>query len=159
MERRDRLAVVLMMSLMFFSWLPLACGAGGQKRFVKIFFPDGKSVTAELAVTEEDRARGLMFRQTLNTDEGMLFVFQKDEYNSFWMKNTLIPLDMVWLDSSRRIIFIAENVPPCKAEPCPSYGPDLPSRYVLELKAGKAREIGLKVMDRLGFVLPADVVK
>ncbi len=159
MERRDRLAVVLMMSLMFFSWMPLACAAGGQKRFVKIFFPDGKSVTAELAVNEEDRARGLMFRQTLNTDEGMLFVFQKDEYNSFWMKNTLIPLDMVWLDSSRRVIFIAENVPPCKAEPCPSYGPDLPSRYVLELKAGKAREIGLKVMDRLGFVLPADVVK
>jgi uncharacterized protein len=66
---------------------------------------------------------------------------------------------MVWLDSSRRIIYIAENVPPCKEEPCPSYGPErLPSRYVLELKAGMAKANALKLLDRLEFILPADLV-
>lgn len=158
-DRYTLRAALSILPLVLSLWLPLSCAEMGQKRFVKIFFPGGQSVTAELAVSDAAREKGLMFRKAINPDEGMLFVFGEDGYNSFWMKNTLIPLDMVWLDSSKRIIYIAENVPPCKEEPCPSYGPaQLPSRYVLELKAGTAKAAALKLLDRLEFILPANPV-
>jgi uncharacterized protein len=142
--------------------LALTTGAGGScqslnpgDQFVKVYFPGGRSVTAELAVTDDQRARGLMFRETLLADQGMLFVFAEEEPHSFWMKNMLIPIDMLWLGSDRRILYIAKDVPPCKADPCPSYGPGTPARFVLELKAGSSEALKLKPGDRLDFVLPA----
>jgi uncharacterized membrane protein (UPF0127 family) len=122
-----------------------------RDKFVKIYLPQGTSITAELAVTDEERQRGLMFREKLLPDQGMLFVFDKEDTYSFWMKNTLIPLDMLWLDQDRRIVHIARNVPPCTADPCPSYSPDRPGLYVLELAAGSADRLGLKLFDRLEF--------
>lgn len=138
---------------------PLACGAQKKERFIKVFFPDGRSVRAELAVTEAEREKGLMFRDAVPPGEGMLFVFEADGFYSFWMKNTLIPLDMIWLDSGGRVVHIERNVPPCRRDPCPAYGPDLPSRFVLELGAGGAAAYGLKNGDLLRFVLPDWAVK
>ncbi len=135
------------------------CQQQGQDRFVKVFFPSGTSVTAELAVTEEERSRGLMFREKVLPDQGMLFVFEREGVHQFWMKNTLVPLDMIWLDSAKRVIYIAANVPPCKEDPCPSYGPDVPARYVLELRAGGAAENGIGPNAQLQFVLPERVLK
>ncbi len=129
------------------------CRAPEKDRFVRVFFPDGGSVMAELAVTEAERARGLMFREKVPPDQGMLFVFEEGGLYSFWMKNTLVPLDILWLGQDRRIVHIAADVPPCTAEPCPTYGPDTPASFVLELKAGEARARGLKTGDRLEFVL------
>jgi uncharacterized protein len=129
------------------------CRAPERDRFVKVFFPGGGSIMAELAVTDAERARGLMFRERIQPDQGMLFVFEEEGLHSFWMKNTLIPLDILWLGRDRRIVHIAADVPPCKADPCPSYGPDIPASFVLELKAGEARARGLKPEDRLEFVL------
>jgi len=133
----------------------LFCGVQGRDKFLKIVLPDGRTVTAELAVTDAERARGLMFREKLLPDQGMLFVFEEEDFHSFWMKNTLIPLDILWLDGNRRIVHIEANVPPCAADPCPSYGPRRPGSFVLELKAGQAAAFGLKLEDRLDFVLPA----
>jgi hypothetical protein len=135
------------------------CQDRGREKFIKVFFADGKSVTAELAVTDEERARGLMFREKVLADQGMLFVFDREDVHVFWMKNTLVPLDMVWLDGDRRVIHIAADVPPCQEDPCPSYGPGSPARYVLELRAGEAARHGLRPGDRLQFVLPAGVLK
>jgi uncharacterized membrane protein (UPF0127 family) len=135
------------------------CQDKGRDKFIKVFFGNGKSVTAELAVSDEERARGLMFREKILPDQGMLFVFEEEGLHSFWMKNTLIPLDMIWLDSDKRIIHIEADVPPCREDPCPSYGPAVPARYVLELKAGEARTNRLKAGDRLQFVLPESVRK
>ena len=131
------------------------CQVPGRDRFIKIFFPDGRSVTAELAVTDEERSRGLMFRDNIPPGQGMLFVFEEEDLHSFWMKNTLVPLDMLWLGRDRRIIHIAKNVPPCASEPCPTYGPGSPALYVLELRAGQTDVLGLKLQDRLEFVLPS----
>jgi len=131
------------------------CQAPGRDRFIKVFFPGGRSVTAELAVTDEERARGLMFRDKVLPEQGMLFVFEEEDLHSFWMKNTLVSLDMLWLGRDRRIIHIARNVPPCAAEPCPTYGPETPTLFVLELRAGQADVLGLKLQDRLEFVLPS----
>ncbi|MGD1009082.1 MAG: DUF192 domain-containing protein [Candidatus Aminicenantales bacterium] len=134
--------------------LQAECQDRGRDRFIKVFLPGGKPVTAELAVSDEERARGLMFREKILPDQGMLFVFETEDIHSFWMKNTLVALDMLWLDSEKRVIHIAADVPPCKEDPCPSYGPGLPARYVLELKGGEAAADGIKVGDRLQFVLP-----
>jgi len=132
----------------------LFCQTVRRDKFIKIYLPDGRSVTAELAVSDEERQRGLMFREKLQLDQGMLFVFEKESPYAFWMKNTLIPLDMLWIDKDRRIVHIWRNVPPCKEDPCPSYGPDRPGLYVLELAAGASDRFGLKLFDRLEFTLP-----
>jgi len=143
---------LILLSLMAGSLL--FCQGARQDKFMKIYLPHGKSVTAELAVTDEERQRGLMFREKLLPDQGMLFVFEEEGLYSFWMKNTLIYLDMLWLDKERRIVHIARNVPPCKEDPCPSYSPERPGLYVLELATGAADRLGLKLFDRLEFVLP-----
>lgn len=147
----------LIMALLF--GLQVYCQDRGGDRFIKVFLPDGKSVTAELAVSDEERARGLMFRKKILSDQGMLFVFEREDVHSFWMKNTLVALDMLWLDSEKRVVYIAADVPPCTADPCPSYGPDRPARYVLELASGRAAASGIKVGDRLQFILPEWVLK
>ena len=125
-----------------------------SKKFVKIYFSDGDSVTAELAVTREERERGLMYRKKLGFDQGMLFVFKEEGFHSFWMKNMFIPLDFIWLDKEKRIVHIEQNVPPCKQDPCPVYTSKVPSMFFLELKAGSVEERNLKILDRLDFALP-----
>lgn len=124
-----------------------------KRKFVPIFFPDGSSITAELAITDEERQLGLMFRAQIYPDQGMLFVFKQEGYHSFWMKNMNFPLDFLWLDREKRIIHMESHVPPCQEIPCPSYSPLLPALYVLELKAGSIEERGLKIHDRLEFIL------
>lgn len=137
----------------------LYCQSSRKDRFVKVFLPNGKAVTAELAITPREREKGLMYRESLAPDQGMLFVFEEEDLYSFWMKNTLIPLDIIWLNSHRQIVHIEKNVPPCPGDPCPSYTPRYPALYVLELKAGQAEENGLKLFDQLSFVLPDWVKK
>lgn len=117
----------------------------------RVIFPDGYAVRVEIAADPERRAEGLMFRDRLDEGTGMLFLFPEDNVYSFWMKNTRIPLDMIFIDANRRIVGISENVPPCKSDPCPSYGPNKISRYVLEVAGGVARQHNLKAGDVLTF--------
>ncbi len=84
-------------------------------------------------------------------DHGMLFVFPDSEIRTFWMKNTLIPLDMLFFDSNRRLVTLLHDVPPCKADPCPIYPSTAPARYVLELNAGTAAKLGVRIGDVLTF--------
>ena len=149
----NRVGMVVLGLTFLAAGLQAFCRAPEKDRFVKVFFPDGGSIMAELAVTDAERARGLMFRERILPDQGMLFVFEEEGIYPFWMKNTLIPLDILWLGRDRRIVHIAADVPPCEADPCPTYDPDIPASYVLELKAGEARARGLKPGDRLEFVL------
>jgi YVTN family beta-propeller protein len=106
-------------------------------------------VFVEVTDDRQEFARGLMFRSHLPWNAGMLFAFYDEEPRSFWMKNTLIPLDMIFVDSSSRIIDIKENVPPCDQEECPSYPSREPAQYVLEVNAGFVQENGVRVGDRL----------
>lgn len=148
-----RIRNVFLFSLAFF--LLLISPEIGKEKFVKIFFPNGVSITAELAVSDEERQRGLMFREKLNPDQGMLFVFKDENFHSFWMKNMKFPIDFLWLDREKRIVHIERNVPPCRKPPCVSYSSDMPAMYVLELKAGSVDENQLKLYDRLEFILPS----
>ena len=101
----------------------------------------GHSVRAEVADDDRERMRGLMFRTGLADDQGMVFVFDRELPLSFWMKNTLIPLDMLYFDDSGRLVSIQRDVPPCKTAMCPSYPSDGPARYVLELNGGRAHAL------------------
>ena len=103
----------------------------------------------ELAVTPEQRSKGLMYRKSLDEDKGMLFIFENSGKYGFWMKNTLIPLDIIWIDENKTIIYISENTPPCKQDPCPSYIPNAEAKYVLELNAGISNKTRIKIGDKV----------
>jgi len=103
----------------------------------------------ELAQTNEERDMGLMYRTELDKNKGMLFIFDKEGIYPFWMKNTLIPLDMIWADSAGKVVFIAQNVQPCKTLICPTTFPSAKAKYVLEVNAGVCQGIGLKLEDIL----------
>lgn len=114
-----------------------------------VVFPSGWTVQVDLALTPDEQARGLMFVDYLPADKGMLFLFDTDEQRGFWMKNCLIPLDMVWLDADFRVADISAQVQPCKADPCPSIYPNRPIRNVLEVQSGLCSAKGLKIGDKL----------
>ena len=89
----------------------------------------------ELALTEAEQTQGLMYRSELAEDRGMLFDFQKPQMLSFWMKNTLIPLDMIFLDKDWKVVDIIKNAQPCKSEKCELYVSKFPAKYVVEVGA------------------------
>jgi uncharacterized membrane protein (UPF0127 family) len=110
---------------------------------------NGERFTVEIAETPDKQALGLMFRENLPDDHGMLFPFPVAAKRSFWMKNTRIPLDIFYFDENLALVSVSENTPPCRAQYCPSYPSSGPAKYVLELNAGKAAELGVQAGDVL----------
>ena len=118
----------------------------------RVQLPSGAEYSVELALTPDDQARGLMFRESLPERSGMLFIFPETAPHHFWMKNTMIPLDMVWMDETGTVLFVSADTPPCKADPCPNYGPDAPARMVLEIAGGKAKRENVAVGSKLELI-------
>jgi uncharacterized protein len=104
----------------------------------RVVLPSGAVYAVEVARTPDEQAQGLMFRESLAERAGMIFLFTDSAPHQFWMKNTMIPLDIIWLDDSGRVLFVSANTPPCRADPCPNYGPVVPAPVVLELAGGMA---------------------
>jgi uncharacterized protein len=110
----------------------------------------GERFKVEVVDDDATRARGLMFRDSLDADRGMLFVFEREQPLAFWMKNTKIPLDIIYFDDERRMVSVA-SAPPCTTPQCPNYPSDAPARYTLELKAGSVKRLGARRGDELVF--------
>ncbi|MEM8827965.1 MAG: DUF192 domain-containing protein [Cyanobacteria bacterium P01_G01_bin.19] len=108
----------------------------------------GETIQLEVARTPLQQSTGLMYRESLADDRGMLFPFEFERTARFWMKNVPITLDIIFLNGDR-IVEIAENVPGCDSEPCPVYGPETLIDRVIELRGGRARELGVKAGDRI----------
>ena len=112
----------------------------------------GQRYAVEIANDDAERARGLMFRDKMAEDAGMLFVHEREEPQAYWMKNTRIALDILYFDSSRKLVSQQRDVPPCTlGDRCPPYPSDAPARYVLELNAGQAAKLGLQDGTELRF--------
>ena len=108
----------------------------------------GHTIGLEVAKTPQQQAIGLMYRTSLADNRGMLFPFNPPQPVSFWMENTLIPLDMIFLQHGV-VKAIDPQVPPCTTNPCPTYGPKVPVDQVIELRGGRAAQLGLKVGDQV----------
>ena len=104
----------------------------------------GHVIKLEVARTESHKAMGLMYRTTLADNRGMLFLFEPPQNVNFWMKNVRIPLDMIFVGDGK-VKAIAASVPPCNITPCPTYGSQTAVNQVIELRGGRATELGLKV--------------
>ena len=110
----------------------------------------GETINLEVAQTPEQQAIGLMFRESLADNRGMLFPFQQERTARFWMKNVSISLDMIFLNGDL-VVGIAKDVPGCKLDPCPTYGPKALVDRVIELRGGRAEELGIEVGDKISI--------
>ena len=108
----------------------------------------GRVIELEVARTQQQQAIGLMYRTTLADNRGMLFPFEPPQTVNFWMQNVRIPLDMIFLRDGK-VEAIAISVPPCTTQPCPTYGPETVVNQVIELRGGRAAELGLKVGEQV----------
>jgi uncharacterized protein len=109
----------------------------------------GEHFTVEIVEDDASRAKGLMFRESMPADHGMLFIWPEAEPRAFWMLNTLIALDILYFDSRMRLVDMHLDVQPCPGMRCPNYPSARPAQYVVELNAGTAARLGLKLGDRL----------
>ena len=112
-----------------------------------------KCFYVEVADTPEERSQGLMGREELGKNKGMLFIFEKEGIYPFWMKDTLMPVDIIWIDDNYKVIYVNRNTPPCGEGFCASLQPSKEARYVLEINGGISRKIGLSEGSQLTFHL------
>ena len=105
----------------------------------------GERYKVEIADDDAERARGLMFRDEMAIDRGMLFIHDHEEPQAYWMKNTRIALDILFFDNARKLVAQQRDVPPCSlGDRCPPYPSNAAARYVLELNAGEAARLHLQ---------------
>jgi hypothetical protein len=135
-----------------------ACTKSGtplqDTNLTEVTLPNGQKIQAETMLRDVDLIRGMMFRDSLGKDRGVLLVYSAETPHTAFTYNVRIPLDLVWINRGLQIVEIVANAPPCtssSAKQCPFYGGKAKSRYLLELNAGAAAAHGLKVGDRLRF--------
>jgi len=109
-------------------------------------------IRAEIADTFITRTKGLMFRKSLPENEGMLFIFNEEGYHGFWMMNMSFPIDIIWIDKEKKVVYIEKNAQPCGLI-CSSYIPKEKAMYVLEVNANFTEEHGIKIGSSLEFEL------
>lgn len=150
MKRQIFLYFIRILSLFSFAaFCQVACSKGREKReFGKAdIFVDGKPYTVEVALTDDERALGLMHRREMNRDTGMLFVFKKEDIRYFYMKNTLIPLSIAFINQKGRVVDIQDMRPLTEETTISRW----PARYALEVNRGAFEEWGVEVGDTLGI--------
>ncbi|MEM1392345.1 MAG: DUF192 domain-containing protein [Cyanobacteria bacterium P01_D01_bin.116] len=132
------------------SQVPTSVNNLGQKLPISAVatIPNGTQIQLEVTLTPQQQAMGLMYRPALPDNRGMLFTFPSPQPVSFWMKNVPVPLDMVFMRKGV-VQYIQASAPPCVKEPCPTYGPRTLIDQVIELRSGRAAELGLKKGDKV----------
>ncbi len=128
--------------LLVYSFIIAACQPATP--LIRLIAPDGQELALRIEIADEpaEHARGLMFREELPEGTGMLFLFESEQILSFWMKSTLIPLDIVFFDRGGNYVS-ASTMEPCRDDPCPTYRSGGPAQYALEVTAGFVREHGV----------------
>lgn len=119
-----------------------------SKKFAKVFFGK-KCFNVEVASSNLERKSGLMGREKLGIDDGMLFVFEISGKYNFWMKSTRISLDIIWISSDSKVVFIKNNAQPSSGEICERIAPNITAKYVLEINSGLADKFDIKKGDKM----------
>jgi uncharacterized membrane protein (UPF0127 family) len=151
------IAITAVFFVLFFSFTQNLLAPGTFKNLKnKVCFAEN-CFFVKVARTQAERGEGLMFQTQLDKNAGMLFVFDKEGVYPFWMKNTLIPLDIIWIDNSpageNKVVFINKNSQPCGTNNCPTINPYVEAKYVLEINAGASKEFDIKVGDSTQMML------
>ncbi|HEV8376695.1 MAG TPA: DUF192 domain-containing protein [Candidatus Polarisedimenticolia bacterium] len=126
-----------------------ALGRGKEPPGPRAIAPNGREFVLEIAKTREKRAHGYMERSRVGPGEGMLFIFPDSDFHTFWMKNCLVSLDILWLGDDLSVVHLEHDVPACRRDPCPSYPSMSKARYVLELRAGMAKKSRLRIGEKI----------
>lgn len=130
------------LALALFAACSLSACASARGPWVEL---GGQRYAIEIADDDAERARGLMYRDAMDPNRGMLFIHEVEEPQAYWMKNTKIPLDILYFDDGRKLVSQQRDIPPCSlGDACPSYPSNVPARYVLELNAGEAARLKLQ---------------
>lgn len=108
-----------------------------------VIFPSGIVISVEVARTDPEKSQGLMFRESMPKENGMIFLFDGLEVRPFWMKNCHFSLDMIYTLKDGTVVDVLKNIPPCTEDPCPSYPPKAPADTVVEVNAGVAARNGV----------------
>ena len=145
MKQQSPYALGAMMFCLSISLCACAARAAGPSVDLK-----GRHFDIEIAADDAARERGLMFRDAMPADHGMLFLFERPAMQTFWMKNTHIPLDILYFDQNYKLVNV-QRAPSCRSmgNDCPVYPSSAPAQYVLELNAGVADKLGVKEGDEL----------
>lgn len=129
----------------------VSCAQNFDEKPSEIWIDNGKNlikINVEIADDDDERAKGLMFREKLNENGGMLFVFEDEDHQTFWMKNTMIPLDMIFIGTDFIIVDV-KNAKPCGEDPCKLYKSSKPAMHVLEVNSGFAAKNNIKIGDKI----------
>ncbi len=145
------LAGLLLLTSMFLN----SC-SGEKSRFGTrpVTMPNGDTVYAESAIEYAELLRGLMFRDSIPSDGGMLFIHNKMGRYGYFMYQVRFPIDIIWMDSKKNVVEVVANVPPCKEEKasaCPTYGGNRDAQFILEVPAGKAAAYKVSVGSKIDF--------
>ena len=134
----------------------VACGTGAVSledyNTHLVTLPNGYEIRCEIMASPQDMARGMMFRESLAENRGMLFFHGGPGKYAYWMYQVEIPLDIIWMDGNNRIVELSPNTPPCEetvADLCPDYGGTVDAMVILELAAGSIEKHGLRVGQRI----------
>jgi hypothetical protein len=143
--------IIILASLILF----LGCNTSSKQASVQI---NNTIYSVKSAISSTEQIQGLMYIEQMPEDEGMLFIFKEDAERSFWMKNMLIPLDIIYINSNNKIVSISRNAVPCTVTDknqtkCPSYKSEKPAKYVLEINAGESLKQGFNVNDNVKISL------
>lgn len=129
------------------SFVCTACNVtSGDLPVVTLVEPDGRStveIAVEIADDADERKTGLMHRESLAENQGMLFVYERESRKTFWMKSTLIPLDILFFNEDGVLVDV-QTMQPCKKDPCKIYKSKQPAKYALEVNAGYANQNGIR---------------
>jgi hypothetical protein len=128
--------------------LQLFASEAGEK---KLIYFKSNSFLVEIAETKQQQEKGLMFVRSLPYNSGMLFIYKDEAPRSFYMKNTYIPLDIIWMDKEKKVVFIKKNAEPENLDAYETISPREEAMYVLELSSGSSERIGLRIGDKLRF--------
>ena len=147
-------------SLILLALTLVACGGSSGTTDVEdltlreVTLPGGQKIHAEVMIKQEDMMRGMMFRDSVAPDHGMLFIHGSPGNYKYWMYQVRIPLDIIWMNRLHEVVEISANTPPCKeknASNCPNFGGNQPAMFVLELGGGMAQKYGIQVGNRIEF--------